>query len=54
MAGAWWLFMHKVIFPSARAKNSENQEEDHDLKDGMEGYKTIDCAGQAACLIFRI
>jgi hypothetical protein len=28
--------MHKVVFPSTRAKSSENQEEDHDLRDRVE------------------
>jgi hypothetical protein len=31
VAGRGWLFLHKGVFPSARAKNSENQGEYHDM-----------------------
>jgi hypothetical protein len=36
MTEAWWLFWNKGMFPSAKAKNSENWEGYHDLLDVIE------------------
>jgi hypothetical protein len=35
MAGHGWLFWHKGVFTSAKAKNSENQGEHHDIIDAV-------------------
>jgi hypothetical protein len=35
-AGRGWVFLHKGVFPSAGAKNSENQNEDHDIRYAIE------------------
>jgi hypothetical protein len=34
-AGNGWLFLHEGVFPSAKAKNCENQREYHDIIDAM-------------------
>jgi hypothetical protein len=38
-AGHGWVFLHKGMFPSAGAKNSENQREDHDIRHAIEKVK---------------